>query len=472
MNHLLIGISAALGACLLVLLAVLAGVVRRSDRRADERVGTVVQALEKRMDELAQELAGAVARAEQESQRSRFLGEIAGSIDLDEVLARTLDAAESLTGVDAAVVRLDTQEGAPIVAALGLAAEDAERHTIAGPPDGRPIRSVEVTYRYPEDVEEAGEPLVRAGLAVPLADEHRALGYLSVFTRDPDGHFAGEDVRQLEDIAGRAGPTMENARRFREALQLADLDALTGLHNRRYFHETLSRDVSRAQRYGRRLALIVFDVDDFKNVNDRIGHLAGDAVIAEVAARVRDVIRTADVACRVGGDEFAVIMPESGLEQADQLVRPHPGHPLRASDRGRGPPARLGGHHRAEGRGRLDRPLRARRRSPLPRQAGRQGTGARRERLGLRGVGHHDPRHREDGEPGHAEQHDALCEASGPALPVGREALYEERHGSSGQCDRADDEHEAERHREEREVLEVATDDLSEHEGGGAGREE
>ena len=318
-NHLLIGISAALGACLLILLAVLAGVVRRSDRRADQRVGSVMQALEKRMDELGQELAGAVARAEQESQRSRFLGEIAVSIDLDEVLSRTLDAAGGLAGVDAAVVRIESPEGEPVVAALGLAAEDAERHTIVGPPDGRPIRSVEVTYRYPEEIEEAGEPLVRAGLAVPLADEHRELGYLSVFTRDPDGRFPVEEAHRLEEIAGRAGPTMENARRFREALQLADLDALSGLHNRRYFHETLSRDVARAQRYGRRLALIVFDLDDFKSVNARIGHLAGDAVIAEVAARVRDVIRTADVACRVGGDEFAVIMPESGLEQADQL---------------------------------------------------------------------------------------------------------------------------------------------------------
>ena len=98
--------------------------VRRSGRRADERVGTVMQALETRMDELAQELAGAVARAEEESRRSRFLGEIAGSIDLDEVLSRTLEAAGGLDGVDAAVVRVDAQEGAPIVAALGLSSEE------------------------------------------------------------------------------------------------------------------------------------------------------------------------------------------------------------------------------------------------------------------------------------------------------------------------------------------------------------
>jgi diguanylate cyclase (GGDEF)-like protein len=319
-NHLLIGISAALGACVVLLLVVLAAMVRRAGRRANERVGTVMQALETRMDELAQELAGAVARAEDESRRSRFLGEIAGSIDLDDVLSRTLEAAGSLAGVDAAVVRVDAQEGAPIVAAVGLPAEDAERQAIAGPPDGRPVRSVEMTYRYAEEVEEAGEELVRAGLAVPLAHDLRPLGYLGVFTRDPERRFAGEDMRQLEEIAGRAGPTIENARRFREARQLADVDALSGLHNRRYFHEALARDVARAHRYSRRLALIIFDIDDFKSVNDRVGHLAGDAVLAEAAARMGDAIRTADVACRVGGDEFAVIMPESGLEQADQLV--------------------------------------------------------------------------------------------------------------------------------------------------------
>ena len=319
MNHLLIGISAALGACLLVLLAVLAGLARRSGRRADERVGTVMQALETRMDELAQELAGAVARAEEESRRSRFLGDIAGSIDLDDVLARTLEAAAGLAGVDAALVRLDPQEGPPIVATLGLAAEQAERQAISGPPDGRPVRSVEITYRYTEAEEEQGDALVRAGLAVPLADEAGPLGYLGVFTHEPERRFGGEDVHQLEEIAGRAAPTIENARRFREARQLADLDALSGLHNRRYFHETLARDVARAQRYGRRLALIVFDLDDFKDINDRVGHLAGDAVLAEASERMRDAIRSADVVCRVGGDEFAVIMPESGLEHADQL---------------------------------------------------------------------------------------------------------------------------------------------------------
>src|SRR5205807_9821412 len=102
---------------------------------------------------------------------------------------------------------------------------------------------------------------------------------------------------------------------------LADLDALTSLHNPRYLHVTRAREVARAQRYERELALIVFDLDDFKEVNDRIGHLAGDSVLADAAERVRDVVRSADIACRVGGDEFAVILPESTLTDADQLYR-------------------------------------------------------------------------------------------------------------------------------------------------------
>jgi len=71
----------------------------------------------------------------------------------------------------------------------------------------------------------------------------------------------------------------------------------------------------------RDLALVIFDLDDFKAINDQIGHLAGDGVLADAAARVRDVVRSADIACRVGGDEFAVVLPESTLRDVDQLYR-------------------------------------------------------------------------------------------------------------------------------------------------------
>ena len=322
MTTILIGISVALGALVVLLLALL--VVRwRSDNSADERVAEVVATLNARMDELGRELAGALERAEEEGRRSRIFGELAGSIDLDEVLSRTLEAAGALEGADAALIMLpDPQGGKPLVATLGLSVEEAERHAITGPPDGRLARSISMSYTYPEvERGERDEAAISSGLAVPLPGETATLGYLTVFTRTKGHQYSDDDVRLLETLAVRAGPAIENAHRFREARQLADLDALTGLHNRRFFHETLARECARAHRYERKLSLIVFDLDDFKDVNDRIGHLAGDSVLAEAAERVRDVVRTADIACRVGGDEFAVILPESAIGDADQLYR-------------------------------------------------------------------------------------------------------------------------------------------------------
>jgi diguanylate cyclase (GGDEF)-like protein len=324
MTTVLIGISVGLGALVVLLLTLL--IVRwRSDNSTDERVAEVVASLNARMDELGRELAGALERAEEEGRRSRIFGELAGSIDLDEVLSRTLEAAGALEAADAALVMLpDPLGGKPLVATLGLSVEEAERHAITGPPDGRLARSISMSYTYPELERSAngdGGDVINAGLAVPLPGDTATLGYLTIFTRTRGHEFSEEDVRELETLALRAGPAIENARRFREARQLADLDALTGLHNRRYFHETLSRECARAHRYQRKLSLIVFDLDDFKEVNDRIGHLAGDTVLAETAERVRDAVRTSDIACRVGGDEFAVILPESSLDDADQLYR-------------------------------------------------------------------------------------------------------------------------------------------------------
>ena len=142
-----------------------------------------------------------------------------------------------------------------------------------------------------------------------------------MFSREEGRKPTEDEIAGLEEVAANVGPAIENARRFREARRLADLDALTSLHNRRYFHDTLAREVARAHRYDRRLALVVFDVDDFKAINERVGHLSGDAVLAQLAERVRSVVRTADIACRVGGDEFAVILPESALADAEQLYR-------------------------------------------------------------------------------------------------------------------------------------------------------
>jgi len=321
MTTVLIGISAGLGALALLLFGLLLARLR-SDSSAEERMAEVVASLNARMDELRRELHGAVERSEEEGRRSRIFGELAASIDLDEVLSRTLEAAGGLRGADAALVLLpDPDGGKPVVATLGLSVDETERH-LTRPPDGRVARSITLSYTYPQvDQDARANGVIHAGVAVPIPGEEGAIGYLTIFTRQAGRTFDEDDVRELETLALGAGPAIENARRFKEARQLADLDALTGLHNRRFFHETLAREVARAHRYTRRLALIVLDLDDFKDINDKIGHLAGDSVLAEAAERIRSVARSADIACRVGGDEFAIVLPESSLEDADQLFR-------------------------------------------------------------------------------------------------------------------------------------------------------
>jgi diguanylate cyclase (GGDEF)-like protein len=268
------------------------------------------------------ELSTALDLAQAESARSRQLAEIGSSIDIDEVVARTLEASGALLGVDAAMVAVDAADGnggKPLIATVGLS--DTEIASPPGPqaPDWSRTRAAMITYLYPE--EDGPEDPLRGAVAVPIRSENdRPLGTLWAFWRSVEA-VGQEQVVLLEELALRAGPAIENARRFQEARQLADMDALTGLHNYRFFHETLARETARAHRYDRRLALVVFDIDDFKVVNDRVGHLAGDTVLAQAAERVLAVVRGADVACRVGGDEFAVILPESTQADAEALYR-------------------------------------------------------------------------------------------------------------------------------------------------------
>src|SRR5216117_2677414 len=210
MTTILIGISVGLGALAALLLALL--VVRwRSDNSTDERVAEVVASLNARMDELGRELAGALERAEEESRRSRTFGELAGSIDLDEVLTRTLEAASALQGADAALVALANHEGKPLVATVGLSQEEAHSQAIAGPPDGRSARSITIRYRYAGEEALADAGAIHAALAVPLHGELGRLGWLTVFTRSGSREFDDGDLLELETLALRAGPAIENA---------------------------------------------------------------------------------------------------------------------------------------------------------------------------------------------------------------------------------------------------------------------
>src|SRR5438552_2052657 len=255
---------AALSAGLALCLIAVGALMRRARQRSEAPVveppsADAVANLEARMEELARELQESVRRAEEETQRSRFLSEIGTTVDLDQVLETTLDAALALPRADAALVRLDGGgEEKPIVASRGFGDEAPDATSLFGQPAGWGARAVELSYHYSGPAEGA----IRAALGVPLADRSGGVGWLGIFSRDPQAEFGDSNLRRAEELAERVAPALENARRFKEARQQADLDALTGLHNRRYFHETLAREVARAQRYSRGLALVIVDIDD------------------------------------------------------------------------------------------------------------------------------------------------------------------------------------------------------------------
>ena len=314
-----IGIVLA-AAALLGLLVVVALVLarRRPAATRDDRLVRAVDEMRTRMDDLGRDLSDALERAERESRRNRFLSDLGTSIEFEELLERVLDAALEVPGFDAAMVALD-EAGGPIVATRGMTSEEATHPPSSGVAGALPPGPITVSYRYGA-ADAADTHLIRGGLFVPLVSrEGQSLGSLALFWRTPGYEPSSQRVGAIEQIAATCIPAIENARRYREARQLAETDALTGFFNQRYFHETLRRESLRAQRYDRRLALLIIDLDDFKAVNDRIGHLAGDAVLAQVAEQLRNEIRSVDVGCRVGGDEFGVIMPESTAEDASQL---------------------------------------------------------------------------------------------------------------------------------------------------------
>jgi diguanylate cyclase (GGDEF)-like protein len=294
---------------------------RKPAASRDDRLVQAVDEMRTRMDDLGRDLSDALERAERESKRNRFLSELGTSIEFDELLDRVLDAALEVPGFDAAMVALDEGAGQTTTATRGMTPDEAAHPPSSGAGGTLPAGPITVSYRYGA-ADAADTQLIRGGLFVPLVSrDGTVLGSLALFWRTPGYEPATERVAAIEQIAATSIPAIENARRYREARQMAETDALTGFFNQRYFHETLRREALRAQRYDRRLALLILDLDDFKAVNDRIGHLAGDAVLAQVAERLRNSIRSVDVGCRVGGDEFGVIMPESTAEDAEQLFQ-------------------------------------------------------------------------------------------------------------------------------------------------------
>lgn len=265
--------------------------------------------LEQRIDEL-----------DSERRRVQEFGQRFGA-----ALASTHDVAGLLEIVVDSAVQLARAQGARLLVAdegTDVLVEQLRRGEL-----GSAAGLLDAPVRYGEGIEGRAlqtrqavigdEPMPL--LAAPLVAEERVLGLLTL-VGDPERPFGRDDAERVGSLVGQGAVAIENARLHRLIQKQAKTDPLTQLLNRREFEEQLAREVERAQRFGTPVGLVVLDLDDFKLINDRFGHLAGDGVLKAAAVAIRQCTREIDQPARWGGEEFAVILPHTGIDGAARLA--------------------------------------------------------------------------------------------------------------------------------------------------------
>jgi len=166
-----------------------------------------------------------------------------------------------------------------------------------------------------------GTTRLRSSIVCPLYGEQNELvGALALYHVTP-GCYTVDECRLLDMVARQAGPVLAHALQLSRAQEEALTDALTGLPNTRFLWMHLTQELARAARQASRLALLLIDVDNFKRVNDDEGHPVGDLALRELASVLRQSVRPYDVCARYGGDEFVIMMPECGRDEAEERLR-------------------------------------------------------------------------------------------------------------------------------------------------------
>jgi two-component system cell cycle response regulator len=271
-----------------------------------------------------------------------------------EVFDAMLDVAAGMVQVDFAAVTLVVQGGGTprhrvARAVVGVGSDRATSELegrefaengglvasavrLAAPLPGKELRPDEAVV-FDEGTRVKGLSSLKV---LPLKAGDAVLGTLVLGARAPRA-YRGDAVRQLEVVAMQAAQSIQRARLFEATERLATTDGLTGLVNHRTFQQRLDEHLAAAQRYGKKVSLLLTDIDHFKSVNDTYGHPVGDVVLKGVAGLLQREARTTDVAARYGGEEFALIMPETDLAGAvrtAERIRERVGEAVFRSDQG------------------------------------------------------------------------------------------------------------------------------------------
>ncbi|MDQ3661200.1 MAG: diguanylate cyclase [Actinomycetota bacterium] len=157
-------------------------------------------------------------------------------------------------------------------------------------------------------------------MSISLIARGACVGALNVYRNGADAYFSEEELDLASRFGDAAALALDNVHKRDLLERLAHTDSLTGLYNHRFFHERLNAELARAVRSSDRVALLMLDIDDFKRLNDIYGHGVGDEVLTGLSEILRDMVRASDVVCRLGGEEFAIILPSNGVVEAKGLA--------------------------------------------------------------------------------------------------------------------------------------------------------
>jgi diguanylate cyclase (GGDEF)-like protein len=293
--------------------------IRRTLARQEEVVSTMLERYDYRLAEFAQTLSDALNQTLPARITAAISGTPAESTSIESPdhssVVRVLELAREQTDADAAVAIVGTRED-PILATVGLSQAEVSQVGGLGVPDYRGARAIQVSFSNDEG---SGATPIRGGLAVPLMDSSTDPGMLAVLTRTPDRRFSEIDITSLENVLSISRPTLETSLELREADPVPDRDPLTDLYDRPAFHALLDLEIGRARGRREQMALLMLDVDRLTTINARIGHLAADEVLATIAKVLRDVAGPRDLACRIGGGRFGVVLAQADSRDAEGL---------------------------------------------------------------------------------------------------------------------------------------------------------